>query len=178
MTRTATRTWRLALLGALGALACTLLPSGASAYGADPCARFTGGCPPFSDPRKPPEFAGQVWVIKSARTDNLVIQAAGRSVGLEPKTERSSQKFRIMPSESAGVYLIQKVVNPLLDARGRQTRMCLSGDDTGREGVIVKLDPCEQDKAQFWKIEAHPKGFFRIRRSTGAGRCLDAHTRR
>ncbi|MEV4192421.1 RICIN domain-containing protein [Streptomyces toxytricini] len=176
MTRT---TWprRFAWLVAVGTLAAggVLVPSGASA---GDCDQFPGGiCPPFSDPRKPPDFGDRWWNIKSALTHDLVAEEVGGGYRVRHRDDRGTQLFRFLKSseadnDSGPVYQIQ--VLPAVRPPDPTTAMCLEGDDTGN-GAVVHTNPCEQTGSQFWEVEPHPKGFFRIRRGTGAMRCLDAH---
>lgn len=54
-----------------------LAPLGASA---GDCDNFPGGvCPPFSNPRQPPAFGDGWWNIKSAFTNDLVVDAPSQA---------------------------------------------------------------------------------------------------
>ncbi|WP_329170082.1 RICIN domain-containing protein [Streptomyces decoyicus] len=143
-----------------------LAPLGASA---GDCDNFPGGvCPPFSNPRQPPVFGDGWWNIKSAFTNDLVVDApvSGAVATLERNRNGESQQFRFRP-KGGGQYQIEL----------RSTGLCLEGSDDWKDGrALVHANTCDaQTSYQFWKIEPHPKGFFRIRRSAGAFRCLDAH---
>ncbi|MGP3683454.1 RICIN domain-containing protein [Streptomyces sp. IBSNAI002] len=173
-----TRSRRWMAFAGVGALAAgaVLMPSGAFA---GDCDGFPGGvCPAFSDHRKPPEFGDIWWNVKSARTDDLVAEETGGGFRVRPRADRENQLFRFLKSSEADahhgpVYQIQvmpKVPPPVPD-----TPMCLEGSDGGQHGAGVHTNPCEETGSQFWEIEPHPKGFFRIRRGTGSMRCLDAH---
>ncbi|MFF3861562.1 RICIN domain-containing protein [Streptomyces sp. NPDC002209] len=147
-------------------LGLVFAPFGASA---GDCDIFPGGiCPPFSEPRRSPDFGDGWWNIQSAFTQDLVVNAPfeyGR-VFLEPDRNAEYQQFRFLPS-AGGQFQIQV----------RSTDLCLEGSDHWKDGqAIVHTNECAEEGPQFWRIEPHPEGFgFRIRRSTGALRCLDAH---
>ncbi|WP_442817620.1 RICIN domain-containing protein [Streptomyces sp. NBC_01296] len=140
-----------------------LAPLGASA---GDCDIFPGGiCPPFSGPRRPPDFGDGWWNIKSTFTRDLVVDASG-GVFLQPDSNGESQQFRFRPKGSQ------------FQIEVRSTGLCLEGSDHWKAGAErVHTAECDAETSyQFWKIEPHPEGFgFRIRRSTGALRCLDAH---
>ncbi|MFD0035991.1 RICIN domain-containing protein [Streptomyces sp. NPDC055059] len=167
------RTLRLALLGAVGVFVCALLPISASADSADPCAQFADGCPPFANPHEPPDLGGQLWMIKSAWTNNLVITANGRSVRLQPSTEGHSQIFRFVkyPGDVYRIQLYRTRAERLLGA----PLWCLTQQGYDRDGPPAALEECDTgDNYQAWEVEPNPTGFFWIRRSTGALSCLDA----
>lgn len=69
------------------------------------CDSFPGGvCPPFSNPRQPPDFGDGWWNIKSAFTDDLVVDApaSGATATLGPNGNGESQQFRFRPKGAAG----------------------------------------------------------------------------
>ncbi|UXY32045.1 RICIN domain-containing protein [Streptomyces sp. HUAS TT20] len=176
MTRT---TWprRLASLAAVGTLTAGGMLVHSSTFAAD-CGQFPGGiCPPFTDTQKLPEFGDRWWNIKSARADDLVVEEDGGGFRVQPRRDRGSQLFRFLKSSDANdehgsIYQIQ--VMPKVPPPDPGTPMCLEGSDGYGNRAGVSTNPCEKIGSQYWEIEPHPNGFFRIRRGTGAGRCLDA----